>query len=199
MAERVDFWFDPVCPFAFATSRWIREVEKVRDVETHWNVMSLGVLNEEKNPSPDEDEDVLARWIPARTATAVSQTAPEKVGEFYNAIGTEIHIHGHRDFEAVARRAVTEIGLDESLVEDAKTDKHDEVMRASHNEAIDRVGQDVGTPVVAFADTAFFGPVITRIPEGEEAGKLFDASVALAEYPYFFELKRSRSESPQFG
>lgn len=199
MAERVDFWFDPVCPFAFATSRWIREVERVRDVETQWNVMSLGVLNEDKNLSPEEDEDVLARWIPARTATAVSQTAPDKVGEFYNAIGTEIHINGHRDFEAVARRAVNEVGLDESLVDEAKTDKYDEQMRASHNEGIGKVGQDVGTPVVAFGGTAFFGPVITRIPEGEEAGKLFDASVTLAGFPYFFELKRSRSETPQFG
>ena len=199
MAERVDFWFDPICPFAFATSRWILEVEKVRDIQTQWNVMSLGVLNEDKNAAPDEDEDVLARWIPARTATAVSQTAPEKIGEFYTAAGTEIHINGHRDFEAVSRRAITEIGLDESLVDDAKTDKYDDVMRASHESGINQVGQDVGTPIVAFAGTAFFGPVITRVPEGEQAGKLFDASVALAEYPYFFELKRSRSEIPQFG
>lgn len=198
MAERVDFWFDPICPFAFATSRWILEVEKVRDVETQWNVMSLGVLNEANTASPEEDEDVLARWIPARTATAVSQSAPEKLGDFYTAAGTQIHINGHRDFEAVARRAVTEVGLDESLVDEAKTDKHDDVMRASHQEGISKVGQDVGTPVVAFGGTAFFGPVITRIPQGEEAGKLFDASVTLADYPYFFELKRSRSETPQF-
>lgn len=199
MAERVDFWFDPICPFAFATSRWILEVEKVRDIQTHWNVMSLGVLNEANSAAPDEDEDVLARWIPARTATAVSQTAPEKLGDFYTAAGTEIHINGHRDFEGVCRRAVTEIGLDESLVDDATTDKYDEVMRSSHESGITQVGQDVGTPIVAFAGTAFFGPVITRVPEGEQAGKLFDASVALAEYPYFFELKRSRTEGPQFG
>lgn len=198
MAERVDFWFDPICPFAFATSRWIREVEKVRDIKVHWNVMSLGVLNEANSASPEEDEDIMARWIPARTSTAVSQAAPEKLGEFYTAIGTEIHISGHRDFEAVSRRAVAAVGLDESLVDEARTDKYDEVMRASHEEGISQVGQDVGTPVVAFAGTAFFGPVITRVPEGEEAGKLFDASVALAEYPYFFELKRSRTEDPQF-
>src|SRR5699024_11104480 len=107
---------------------------------------------------------------------------------------TQIHIRGHRDFEAVARTAVTEIGLDESLVDQAKTYQHDEVMRASHQEGISKVGQDVGTPVVAYGDTAFFGPVITRIPQGEQAGKLFDASLALAEYPYVFELKRSRTE-----
>ena len=199
MAERVDFWFDPICPFAYATSLWIREVEKVRDIEVHWNVMSLGVLNEEKNPAPAEDEEVLARWISARTSTAVAETAPEKVGDFYAAIGHEIHINENRDFEDASRRALAQIGLDESVVEQAKTDTFDEAMRKSHEAGITQVGQDVGTPIVAFAGTAFFGPVITRVPTGEEAGKLFDASVALAEYPYFFELKRSRSERPVFG
>ncbi|GFZ95873.1 mycothiol-dependent nitroreductase Rv2466c family protein [Nesterenkonia alkaliphila] len=198
MAERVDFWFDPICPFAYATSRWILEVEKVRDIEVHWNVMSLGVLNEDKNPAPTEDEDVLARWIPARTSTAVAETAPEKLGEFYAAVGYDIHVNGHRDFEAASRRALAEIGLEDSLVDDAKTDKYDDAMRATHEEGISKVGQDVGTPILAFGGTAFFGPVITRVPTGEEAGKIFDGAVALASYPYFFELKRSRTERPTF-
>lgn len=199
MAERVDFWFDPICPFAYATSRWILEVEKVRDVEVHWKVMSLGVLNEEKNGSPAQDEDVLARWIPARTATAINETAgQQKVAEYYTAIGHDIHANGHRDFEAASRRAVAEIGLEESLVDQAKTDTHDQAMRASHEEGISLVGQDVGTPIVAFGGTAFFGPVITRVPTGEQAGKIFDGAVTLAEYPYFFELKRSRTERPTF-
>lgn len=199
MAERVDFWFDPICPFAYATSLWIREVEKVRDIEVRWNVMSLGVLNEEKNPSPAEDDEVLTRWIAARTSTAVAETAPEKVGDFYAAIGHDIHVRGNKDFDDASRRALAEIGLDESLADQAKTDTYDQAMRKSHQEGISQVGQDVGTPIVAFAGTAFFGPVITRVPVGEEAGKLFDASVALAEYPYFFELKRSRTERPVFG
>lgn len=199
MAERVDFWFDPICPFAYATSLWIREVEKVRDIEVRWNVMSLGVLNEEKNPSPAEDDEVLTRWIAARTSTAVAETAPEKVGDFYAAIGHDIHVNGNKDFDDASRRALAEIGLDESLADQAKTDTYDQAMRKSHQEGISQVGQDVGTPIVAFAGTAFFGPVITRVPVGEEAGKLFDASVALAEYPYFFELKRSRTERPVFG
>ncbi len=198
MAERVDLWFDPICPFAYATSRWILEVEKVRDIEVHWNVMSLGVLNEDKNPAPTEDEDVLARWIPARTSTAVAETAPEKLGEFYAAVGYDIHVNGHRDFEAASRRALAEIGLEDSLVDDAKTDKYDDAMRATHEEGISKVGQDVGTPILAFGGTAFFGPVITRVPTGEEAGKIFDGAVALASYPYFFELKRSRTERPTF-
>ncbi|TLP92383.1 DsbA family protein [Nesterenkonia salmonea] len=199
-AERVDFWFDPLCPFAWATSRWILEVEKVRDIEVHWNVMSLGVLNEAKSPSPAEDAEQLAKWIPSRAATAVDLAyGQEKVAEFYTAAGTEIHNNGNKDFENATAKALEAIGADASLLEDAKTDKNDEQMRASHEEGISKVGQDVGTPIVAFKGTAFFGPVITRIPSGEEAGKIFDGAVALAEYPYFFELKRSRTERPQFS
>lgn len=199
MAERVDFWFDPLCPFAWATSRWILEVEKVRDIEVHWNVMSLGVLNEDKNPSPAEDEEQLARWLPSRAATAVEKSlGAEKVGAFYTAVGTEIHNNGNKDFEAATAKALTAVGADASVLEEAKTDKNDEQMRESHHAGISQVGQDVGTPIVAFQGTAFFGPVITRIPSGEEAGKIFDGAVALAEYPYFFELKRSRSERPVF-
>ncbi|WP_022873151.1 DsbA family protein [Nesterenkonia alba] len=199
MAERVDFWFDPLCPFAWVTSRWILEVEKVRDIEVHWNVMSLGVLNEDKNPSPAEDPEVAARWIPSRAATAVEVAhGPEKVGEFYTAVGTQIHNEGNKDFADATAKALQQIGADASLLEDAKTDKNDERMRASHQEGISKVGQDVGTPIVAFQGTAFFGPVITRIPTGEEAGKIFDGAVALASYPYFFELKRSRTERPVF-
>lgn len=199
MAERVDFWFDPLCPFAWATSRWILEVEKVRDIEVHWNVMSLGVLNEGKNPSPAEDPEQLARWIPARASTAVAlKYGEEKVGEFYTAVGTEIHHNGNREFESATLNALREVGLDQGLIEEAKSEKNDTEMRASHGEGISLVGQDVGTPIVAFQGTAFFGPVITRVPTGEQAGKIFDGAVALAEYPYFFELKRSRTEGPVF-
>ncbi|GAA3068105.1 MULTISPECIES: mycothiol-dependent nitroreductase Rv2466c family protein [Actinomycetes] len=199
MAERVDFWFDPLCPFAWVTSRWIREVEQVRDVEVTWNVMSLGVLNEDKNPSPAEDEEQLARWIPSRAATAVQLAhGQEEVGRFYTAVGTEIHDNDNKDFAEATAKALRELGLDEALLEQAKTDVNDEQMRASHEKGISLVGQDVGTPIVAFQGTAFFGPVITRIPRGEEAGTLFDASVTLAGFPWFFELKRSRTERPVF-
>ncbi|MCH8571344.1 DsbA family protein [Nesterenkonia sp. AY15] len=199
MAERVDFWFDPLCPFAWVTSRWILEAEKVRDIEVHWNVMSLGVLNEAKNPSPAEDPEQLARWIPARAATAVAlQHGEAKVGEFYTAAGTEIHNNGNKDFESATLNALRAVGLQEDLLAEAKTDKNDSEMRASHDKGISLVGQDVGTPVVAFQGTAFFGPVLTRIPRGEDAGKVFDGAVALAQFPYFFELKRSRTESPVF-
>ncbi|MDZ5078560.1 DsbA family protein [Nesterenkonia sp. HG001] len=199
MAERVDFWFDPLCPFAWVTSRWIREVAQVRDVEVTWNVMSLGVLNEADRPSPAEDAEQLARWIPSRAATAVQLAhGQEEVGRFYTAVGTEIHDNGNKDFADATAKALRELGLAEAILEEAQTDVNDEAMRSSHEQGISLVGQDVGTPIVAFQGTAFFGPVITRIPRGEEAGRLFDASVALASYPYFFELKRSRTESPVF-
>ncbi len=200
MAERVDFWFDPLCPFAWVTSRWMLEVEKVRDVEVHWNVMSLGVLNEAKNPSPEEDPEQRSRWIPSRASTAVElKYGKEKLGEFYTAVGTEIHNNGNKEFESATLNALRQLGLDEELILQAKSDKNDAEMRASHEKGISLVGQDVGTPVVALQGTAFFGPVITRIPTGEEAGRIFDGAVALASYPYFFELKRSRTEFPQFG
>ncbi|GAB3193624.1 mycothiol-dependent nitroreductase Rv2466c family protein [Nesterenkonia suensis] len=199
MAERVDFWFDPLCPFAWVTSRWILEVAQVRDIEVTWNVMSLGVLNEAKNPSPAEDEEQLARWIPSRAATVVQRLhGDEAVGRFYTAVGTQIHDQDNKDFADATATALSELSLEESILETAKTDAEDEAMRASHDRGIALVGQDVGTPIVAFQGTAFFGPVITRIPRGEEAGKLFDASVALASYPHFFELKRSRTERPVF-
>lgn len=199
MAERVDLWFDPLCPFAWVTSRWILEVEKVRDIDVHWNVMSLGVLNQDKNPSPADDADQRARWTPSRAATAVKLAlGDEKVREYYTAVGTEIHNNDNKDYVAATAKALEQIGADASLLEQAQTDQNDDEMRASHAAGINQVGQDVGTPIVAFQGTAFFGPVLTRIPRGEDAGKIFDGSVALAEYPYFFELKRSRTERPVF-
>ncbi|WP_261623664.1 mycothiol-dependent nitroreductase Rv2466c family protein [Nesterenkonia marinintestina] len=199
MTERVDFWFDPLCPFAWVTSRWILEAAAVRDLDVVWHVMSLGVLNEHKNPSPSEDADQRARWMTSRASTAVAeQYDQETVGRFYTALGTEIHHRDNKDLASAVSRALDELGLDAGIAETAATDANDAAMRASHDEGISKVGQDVGTPIVAFRGTAFFGPVITRVPQGEDAGRLFDASVQLAEFPHFYELKRSRTERPQF-
>lgn len=199
MAERVDFWFDPLCPFAWVTSRWILEVEKVRDIHVQWHVMSLGVLNEEKNPSPAEDAEQLSRWLPARASTAVEKQYGQAVlADFYTAVGTEIHNRGNREFESATLNALRELDLAPEIAQQAKTDANDEAMRTSHERGISQVGQEVGTPILAFQGTAFFGPVLTRIPRGEDAGKIFDGSLALAQFPYFFELKRSRTESPVF-
>lgn len=201
MSEKtsVDFWFDPICPFAWATSRWILEVEKVRDISVNWHVMSLAVLNEDKDVDEDYRKGLESAWGPVRVIIAAAAAhGTDVVGQLYTAMGELIHYEGVKDRAEVVERALERVGLPAELVKAAETDDHDAALRASHEEGISKVGQDVGTPVVALNGTAFFGPVITRVPTGEEAGRLFDASVTLASFPYFFEIKRSRTEMPQF-
>ena len=198
--NKADFWFDPLCPFAWITSRWIGEVEDVRDIETVWHVMSLAVLNEGRDLEPAYRESMDNAWGPVRVIIAAQQEhGQEAVKALYDAMGTLIHERGEKDRAVVVTKALAECGLPASLAEAATTDAFDKQLRASHEEGISLVGQDVGTPVVAFNGTAFFGPVLTRIPRGEEAGKLWDATTVLASYPHFFELKRSRSERPEFS
>jgi 2-hydroxychromene-2-carboxylate isomerase len=197
--NKADFWFDPLCPFAWITSRWIGEVEAVRDIETEWHVMSLAVLNEGRDLEPSYRESMDNAWGMVRVIIAAREEhGPQVIKPLYDAMGTLIHNHGEKDRTEVITKALAECGLPSSLAEAATTDAYDQQLRASHEEGISLVGQDVGTPVVAFNGTAFFGPVLTRIPRGEEAGKLWDATTAIAAYPHFFELKRSRTESPEF-
>ncbi|WGH93521.1 disulfide bond formation protein DsbA [Auritidibacter ignavus] len=199
MAENnvVNFWFDPICPFAWVTSRWIREVEQVRDITVDWHVMSLGILNDAEGKEKDPNV-----WLPVRAAVAVEQRlGHDRLGEFYTAVGTQIHNNDVSDREAAVRTALEEIGASkqaDQVIADARTDVNDKALASSHQQAIDLVGNEVGTPVVQFGDTAFFGPVLSKIPRGEEAGKIFDGAVALAGYPYFYELKRSRDSTPRF-
>jgi 2-hydroxychromene-2-carboxylate isomerase len=197
--NKADFWFDPLCPFAWITSRWIGEVEAVRDIETEWHVMSLAVLNEGRDLEPAYRESMDNAWGMVRVIIAAKeQHGPQVIKPLYDAMGTLIHERGEKDRSEVIAKALAECGLPESLADAATTDAYDAQLRASHEEGISLVGQDVGTPVVAFNGTAFFGPVLTRIPRGEVAGKLWDATTAIAGYPHFFELKRSRTERPEF-
>lgn len=197
--NRADFWFDPLCPFAWITSRWIGEVEAVRDIRTAWHVMSLSVLNEGRDLDPGYREAMDKGWGPVRVITAArEQHGGQVVKPLYDAMGAQIHLGGETDFGIVISKALAECGLPAGLADAAGTDVWDTRLKASHEEGISLVGQDVGTPVVAFNGTAFFGPVLTRVPRGEQAGQLWDATVALASYPHFFEIKRSRSEQPQF-
>ena len=198
--SQADFWFDPLCPFAWITSRWIGEVEAVRDIRTVWHVMSLAVLNEGRDLEPAYREAMDKAWGPVRVIIAAKeQHGDHVVKPLYDAMGSQIHDGGQKDFAIVISKALADCGLPAGLADAATSDGFDPQLRASHGEGISLVGQDVGTPVVAFNGTAFFGPVLTRIPRGEQAGKLWDASVTLASYPHFFEIKRSRTERPQFG
>lgn len=200
----VDFWFDPVCPWAWMTSRWMLEVEQVRPVEVRWHVMSLAVLNEGADVPP-EYADLLARaWAPVRTVIAAqAEFGDGVVGPLYTEIGTRIHPKGMAYEEAVAG-AIEALDLPGRLIEAGSTDAFDEALRASHAEGIGLVGQDVGTPIIAVpgpADeplVAFFGPVVTPAPKGEAAGRLWDGVLAVAGTPGFFELKRTRHTDPIF-
>jgi len=196
-----DFWFDPACPWAWMTSRWILEVEKVRDIRVRWHIMSLTVLNEDRdNLDPGYQEMLGEAMGPVRVINAARELHGEQwVKPLYDAIGTRFHPGGRGDERRqVLIESLAEVGLPAELIRYADTDELDESLRESHESGISLVGQEVGTPVVAFNGTAFFGPVITPAPKGEDAGRLWDGVVAVAAYPGFYELKRSRTQGPIF-
>ena len=203
MSQSVKFWFNVTCPFAWATSRWVKEVEKVRDITVEFVPMSLAVLNDGRDLPENYTNMMKAAWGPARVFAKVATDEPNKVDELYTIMGNKVHGEeqggktGYGAYDELIKEALADAGLDASYAEVANTEDADEALRAFHNEGINSVGDEVGTPVIKLGDTAFFGPVITRIPTGEEAGEIFDAAVRLSEYPYFFEIKRSRTEMPQ--
>lgn len=200
MSERntAEFWFDPLCPWAWMTSRWMMEVEKVRPVDVTWSVMSLAVLNHGRELPEDYRAMMDRAWGPVRVIMATrDKVGDEIVKPLYDALGERIH-HRKEDLDVAIAGALEALDLPAELAQAATSDEHDDVLRASHQRAIDLVGDDVGTPVVAVDGVAFFGPVVSPAPKGEAAGRLWDGCVLVAGTEGFFELKRSRTVGPIF-
>ncbi len=195
-----EMWFDPICPWAWLTSRWLMEVEQVRDVEVTWSVMSLAILNDGRDVSDSYAELMAASWGPVRVITAAARRfGPKVIKPLYDAMGSRIHLGGEEDYPAVIAASLDEVGLPAELIELADSTEVDIELRTSHQRAMDLVGDDVGTPVVSVAGMAFFGPVVSPAPTGEEAGRLWDGCLLVGGTPGFFEIKRTRTVGPVFS
>ena len=197
---QVDFWFDPLCPWAWITSRWMLEVAKVRPVAPRWHVMSLAVLNEGRDDLPEGYKERLSQaWGPVRVCAAAEQKfGYDVVLPLYSAIGTRFHNDKAERTRATIEEALAEAGLPAELADALESTEFDDAVRASHADGIERVGVEVGTPVISIGGASIFGPVMTPIPRGEEAGKLWDGVLLCLQTPGFFELKRSRTAPPIF-
>ena len=197
---QVDFWFDPLCPWAWITSRWMLEVAKVRPVAPRWHVMSLAVLNEDRDDLPEGYKERLSQaWGPVRVCAAAEQKfGYDVVLPLYSAIGTRFHNDKAERTRATIEEALAEVGLPAELADALESTEFDDAVRASHADGIERVGVEVGTPVISIGGASIFGPVMTPIPRGEEAGKLWDGVLLCLQTPGFFELKRSRTAPPIF-
>jgi len=204
MAEQqptdVDFWFDPLCPWAWIASRWILEVEKVRPVAVRWHVMSLAVLNENNADLPEQYREFMeTAWGPVRVCIAAEQKfGSEVLGPLYTALGTRFHHEKLDRSRATYEAALAEAGLPLELADAADSTEYDQALRVSHADGIDRVGYEVGTPIISVLGTSIFGPVVSPIPRGEAAAKLWDGVLLVAGTDGFFELKRSRTRDPIF-
>ena len=198
--SEVDFWFDPLCPWAWIASRWILNAAEVRSLDVHWHVMSLAYLNADKEDLPEQYRQLLSEaWGPVRVCIAAEQQfGPEVLLPLYTALGNRFHLEQKPKDRATIEEALVEAGLPTSLADAAETDEYDVALKKSHHAGMDQVGYEVGTPVISVAGVAFFGPVITPAPTGEAAGVLWDGVLAVAGTPGFFELKRSRHVAPIF-
>ena len=196
----VDLWFDPLCPWAWMTSRWVLEVEKVRRIAPAFHVMSLAYLNEDKDVPEDYRELLEPAWGPVRTLVAAAELEGDRVLlPLYTAMGNRIHLQGRDIGRALVEESLAEVGLPTALAEAMEDPAYDDAVKKSHHRGMDQVGTDVGTPVISVDGVAFFGPVVTPAPKGEDAGRLWDGTLLVAGTPGFFELKRTRDRGPDFS
>ena len=195
--SKVEMFFDPMCPWAWMTSRWLLEVAEVRSIEPSWHVMSLAYLNADKEIPQEYREILEPAWGPVRVAIAAAQSEGDQVLlPLYTALGNRIHLE-HRSIDRqLIEEALAEVGLPTSLADAADSTEYDEELKKSHHAGMDQVGMDVGTPVISVEGVAFFGPVVTPAPKGEDAGRLWDGVRLVAGTPGFFELKRTRDKDP---
>jgi len=199
MSQLVDLWVDPACPWAWITSRWLLEAAAVRDLDVRFHVMSLAVLNENRDLSPEYTEFMKTAYRPVRVLIAAEERHGNGVVEpLYSAMGTRRHVRQEKDWDDVIAKSLADVGLEADLAAAADSTDLDARLRISHAEGMDPVGYDVGTPVIHVDDIAFFGPVVTPAPKGEAAGRLFDGVMMVAGTPGFYEIKRSRIADPSF-
>jgi len=195
----VDFWFDPLCPWAWITSRWLCEVEKLRPVQPRWHVMSLAVLNEGRDLPERYQERMREAWAPVRVcAAAEAAHGPQVLGPLYTAMGTLIHHEKAALERPMIEAALAAADLPAGLADAMDSTEYDDGLRASHKDGMDRVGYEVGTPIISVLGMSIFGPVVSPIPRGEDAARLWDGLLLVAGTDGFFELKRSRNRKPIF-
>ena len=198
--QKVEMWFDTLCPWAWMTSRWLVEVEKVRDISIVWNPMSLYYLNKGRESISAEYLDYAKKALgPLRVIMAAEALYGEKIkGDLYTAFGNEIHQGNQKISDDLTAKVLSQFSFSQDLMKFAQDESLDEKIIEVHNRGLSKVGEDVGTPIISVGEVAFFGPVISPAPKGEEAGKLFDGVVGVASYPGFFEIKRTRTVKPIF-
>ena len=199
MTKTVDLWVDPICPWAWITSRWLLEAAEVRNFEVNFHVMSLSILNDGRDLSEKSVAMLAKAWGPVRVLIAAQERHGNEIVEtLYSAMGTRYHVQGEKELDQMITNALRDAGLEADLAGAASSTEFDKALRLSHHEGMDPVGYDVGTPVIHVGDVAFFGPVVTPAPKGEAAGKLFDGVMLVASTPGFYEIKRTRTDELNF-
>lgn len=200
-----DIWVDPTCPWTWLTAQWLLEVERLRDLDVTFHLMSLSILNEKPDPTPQEQEALAAGWGPVRVLTAAALSFGEPaMRRLYVCLATLIHHERRYDYDRdLYAEAITNAGLAHTLANAADTTFYDEAIRAGHDAAFSSVPDGLGCPMIHIRQDSggraeFFGPVLTPCPRGEAAGRLWDSVALAAGNDSFFELKRARTRGPVF-